>query len=168
MQGGGVPQDIADGGDRGACRRDPHRALLKAAGLAPSTSEAMRKLTERAVRVDGDVSTTASLLFKPGSEHPLQSASAVSRACGWLSQREAGHFARKRRCARAANSRGVREAKFLRRTPSKFESISLGCRPPFAAWSITTDAAGHSGSKTTPRRVMKVRAKVLTVAELDV
>jgi tyrosyl-tRNA synthetase len=47
-------------------------ALLKAAGLAPSTSEAMRKLGERAVRVDGDVVEARDLLLKPGGEHLLQ------------------------------------------------------------------------------------------------
>jgi tyrosyl-tRNA synthetase len=46
--------------------------LLKAAGLAPSTSEAMRKLGERAVRVDGDVVEARDLLLKAGNEHLLQ------------------------------------------------------------------------------------------------
>ncbi len=41
-------------------------ALLKAAGLAPSTSEAMRKLGERAVRVDGDVVEARDLLLQAG------------------------------------------------------------------------------------------------------
>ena len=72
VQGGGVPEDIqlteisvpAEGIRIGA--------LLKAAGLAPSTSEAMRKLGERAVRVDGDVVEARDLLLKAGNEHLLQ------------------------------------------------------------------------------------------------
>ena len=72
VQGGGVPQDIpvsdipvsADGIRIGA--------LLKAAGLAPSTSEALRKLSERAVRVDGEVVTDRELTFAMGAEHLLQ------------------------------------------------------------------------------------------------
>src|SRR6516164_5959005 len=72
VQGGGVPQDlpltdisIAAGGIRIG-------ALLKAAGLAPSTSEAMRKLGERAVRVDGAVVEDRELTLQPGREHLLQ------------------------------------------------------------------------------------------------
>ncbi|HVT33605.1 MAG TPA: tyrosine--tRNA ligase [Rhodanobacteraceae bacterium] len=72
VQGGGVPQDLplkeigvpAEGIRIGA--------LLKAAGLAPSTSEAMRKLGERAVRVDGEVVEARDLLLAPGAEHLLQ------------------------------------------------------------------------------------------------
>ena len=72
VQGGGVPQDLvttdiavpADGLRIGA--------LLKAAGLAPSTSEAMRKLNERAVRVDGSVIEDRELTFHAGAEHLLQ------------------------------------------------------------------------------------------------
>jgi tyrosyl-tRNA synthetase len=72
VQGGGVPQDlpltdisIAAGGIRIG-------ALLKAAGLAPSTSEAMRKLGERAVRVDGAVVEDRELTLHAGREHLLQ------------------------------------------------------------------------------------------------
>ncbi|TZF88607.1 tyrosine--tRNA ligase [Cognatilysobacter lacus] len=43
-------------------------ALLTAAGLTPSNSEANRKLKERAVRVDGDVCEDASRQFAPGYE----------------------------------------------------------------------------------------------------
>jgi len=72
VQGGGVPQDIVlttipvpvDGIRIGA--------LLKAAGLAPSTSEALRKLGERAVRVDGEVVENRELTLNIGSEHLLQ------------------------------------------------------------------------------------------------
>jgi len=72
VQGGGVPQDIATAEIAVPAEGIRIGALLKAAGLAPSTSEAMRKLTERAVRVDGDVVDNRELLFKPGSEHLLQ------------------------------------------------------------------------------------------------
>ena len=46
--------------------------LLKLAGLAPSTSEAMRKLAQRAVRVDGEVVEDRELSFLPGAEFVLQ------------------------------------------------------------------------------------------------
>jgi tyrosyl-tRNA synthetase len=46
-------------------------ALLTAAGLTPSNSEANRKLKERAVRVDGDVFEDAQRLFVPGFEGVL-------------------------------------------------------------------------------------------------
>jgi len=72
VQGGGVPQDIplqklivpANGMRIGA--------VLKAAGLAPSTSEALRKLAERAVRIDGEVVSDRELTLNPGAEHLLQ------------------------------------------------------------------------------------------------
>jgi tyrosyl-tRNA synthetase len=73
IQGGGVPADLAvldvavpaDAGIRIG-------ALLKAAGLAPSTSEAARKLGERAVRVDGVVVEDKDLRLVVGGEHLLQ------------------------------------------------------------------------------------------------
>jgi tyrosyl-tRNA synthetase len=72
VQGGGVPQDlktvdvaVPEGGIR-------LPALLKAAGLAPSTSEAMRKINERAVRVDGSVVEDRELTLQRGGEHLLQ------------------------------------------------------------------------------------------------
>ncbi len=46
--------------------------LLVQAGLATSNSEAMRKLRERAVRVDGEVFEDAARLFAPGFEGVLQ------------------------------------------------------------------------------------------------
>ncbi len=72
VQGGGVPQDIALTEIAVPAEGIRIGALLKAAGLAPSTSEAMRKLGERAVRVDGDVVEARDLLLKAGSEHLLQ------------------------------------------------------------------------------------------------
>ena len=47
-------------------------ALLTAAGITPSNSEAIRKLKERAVRVDGEVVEDAALTFAPGFEGVLQ------------------------------------------------------------------------------------------------
>ena len=47
-------------------------ALLTAAGLTPSNSEANRKLKERSVRIDGDVVEDAQRLFAPGFEGVLQ------------------------------------------------------------------------------------------------
>ncbi|MFZ5607637.1 MAG: tyrosine--tRNA ligase [Pseudomonadota bacterium] len=46
-------------------------ALLVAAGLMPSNSEANRKLRERAVRVDGEVFEDAARVFGPGFEGVL-------------------------------------------------------------------------------------------------
>jgi tyrosyl-tRNA synthetase len=46
-------------------------ALLTAAGLTPSNSEANRKLKERAVRVDGAVIEDATRVFAPGFEGVL-------------------------------------------------------------------------------------------------
>ena len=47
-------------------------ALLTQAGLTPSNSEAMRKLKERAVRIDGEVVDDPQRLFGPGFEGVLQ------------------------------------------------------------------------------------------------
>ncbi len=47
-------------------------ALLKLAGLASSNSEALRKLKERAVRVDGVVVEDPAIAFAPGFEGLLQ------------------------------------------------------------------------------------------------
>ena len=46
-------------------------ALLTAAGLAPSNSEANRKLKERAVRVDGEIFEDVQRVFSPGFEGVL-------------------------------------------------------------------------------------------------
>ncbi|MEX1828578.1 tyrosine--tRNA ligase [Luteibacter sp. CQ10] len=47
-------------------------ALLTAAGVTPSNSEANRKLKERAVRIDGEVVEDASRIFEAGFEGVLQ------------------------------------------------------------------------------------------------
>ncbi len=47
-------------------------ALLKAAGLAASNAEGMRKLSERAVRIDGAVVEDPQQVFAPGFEGVLQ------------------------------------------------------------------------------------------------
>jgi len=47
-------------------------ALLKAAGLAASTSEASRKIKERAVRIDGELVEDPARLFSVGFEGVLQ------------------------------------------------------------------------------------------------
>jgi len=72
VQGGGVPADLAVADISVPAEGMRIGALLKAAGLAPSTSEAMRKLAERAVRVDGAVVESRELLLMPGAEHLLQ------------------------------------------------------------------------------------------------
>jgi len=72
VQGGGVPADVPEKDIDVPTEGMRIGALLKAAGLAPSSSEANRKLAERAVRVDGEVFEDRELLFKAGSEHLLQ------------------------------------------------------------------------------------------------
>jgi len=47
-------------------------AALKAVGLASSNSEAVRKLAEGAVRIDGEKVTDRGLRLAPGAEHILQ------------------------------------------------------------------------------------------------
>ncbi|HAL21937.1 MAG TPA: tyrosine--tRNA ligase, partial [Stenotrophomonas sp.] len=47
-------------------------ALLTAAGLTPSNSEANRKLKERAVKVDGEVVEDGQQVLQPGFEGLLQ------------------------------------------------------------------------------------------------
>jgi tyrosyl-tRNA synthetase len=46
--------------------------LLKEGGLAPSTSEANRKIDEGAVRIDGQRVTDRAATFQPGAEHVFQ------------------------------------------------------------------------------------------------
>ncbi|WP_313918650.1 tyrosine--tRNA ligase [Tahibacter sp.] len=72
VQGGGVPADLAL--QEIAVPGEGMRisALLKAAGLAASNSEASRKVNERAVRVDGSVVEDVSRVFEVGAEHLLQ------------------------------------------------------------------------------------------------
>jgi tyrosyl-tRNA synthetase len=72
VQGGGVPQDLPIATVPVPAAGIRIGALLKAVGLAPSTSEAMRKLAERAVRVDGEVVEDRELLLHVGAEHLLQ------------------------------------------------------------------------------------------------
>jgi len=72
VQGGGVPQDLKTIDVPAPAEGIRIGALLKAAGLAPSTSEALRKLSERAVRVDGSVVENREAAFMPGSEYLLQ------------------------------------------------------------------------------------------------
>jgi tyrosyl-tRNA synthetase len=72
VRGGAVPDDVplkeiavgADGIRIGA--------LLREAGLAASGSEASRKITERAVRIDGVVTEDRELQLRAGAEHLLQ------------------------------------------------------------------------------------------------
>ncbi|HUA23363.1 MAG TPA: tyrosine--tRNA ligase [Steroidobacteraceae bacterium] len=47
-------------------------ALLKAAGLAASTSEASRKIEENAVRIDGERVSDRTLVLHAGADHVLQ------------------------------------------------------------------------------------------------
>jgi len=72
VQGGGVPTDLKIIDIAAPSEGIRIGALLKAAGLAPSTSEALRKLAERAVRVDGAVVENREASFQAGGEHLLQ------------------------------------------------------------------------------------------------
>lgn len=72
VQGGGVPADLALQDVAVPAEGMRIAALLKAAGLAASNSEASRKINERAVRVDGDVVEDVSRVFEVGAEHLLQ------------------------------------------------------------------------------------------------
>ena len=72
VRGGAVPDDIPVKeiavGDEGI----RIGALLREAGLAASGSEASRKITERAVRIDGVVTEDRELQLRAGAEHLLQ------------------------------------------------------------------------------------------------
>jgi tyrosyl-tRNA synthetase len=72
VQGGGVPQDIVVMDIPVPSEGIRIGTLLKASGLAPSTSEALRKVAERAVRVDGVVIEVRDLTLPAGGEHLLQ------------------------------------------------------------------------------------------------
>ena len=72
VQGGGVPADVVLQDIVVPVDGLRISALLKAAGLATSNSEASRKVSERAVRVDGDVVEDGSRIFVVGTEHLLQ------------------------------------------------------------------------------------------------
>jgi len=72
IQGGGVPADLVVQDVPVPAEGLRIGALLKAAGLAASGSEASRKINERAVRVDGALVEDASLILAAGGEHLLQ------------------------------------------------------------------------------------------------
>ena len=72
VQGGGVPQDLATLTIPVSAEGIRIPALLKAAGLAPSSSEAARKLAERAVRIDGEIVEDRERTLHVGGEHLLQ------------------------------------------------------------------------------------------------
>ena len=72
VQGGGVPADLAVQDIAVPAEGLRIAALLKAAGLAPSNSEASRKVNERAVRIDGEVVEDIARVFLAGGEHLLQ------------------------------------------------------------------------------------------------
>ena len=72
IRGGQMPDDIPLKEIAAPAEGVRIGVLLKLAGLAPSTSEAMRKLAQRAVRVDGEVVEDRDLSFQPGAEFVLQ------------------------------------------------------------------------------------------------
>jgi tyrosyl-tRNA synthetase len=72
VQSGGVPADIAIQQISVPPQGIRIGALLKAAGLASSNSEALRKLGEKAVRVDGEVVSDRELSLSVGRQLLLQ------------------------------------------------------------------------------------------------
>jgi tyrosyl-tRNA synthetase len=72
VRGGAVPDDVPL--KEIAVGEDGIRigALLREAGLAASGSEASRKITERAVRIDGVITEDRELQLRAGAEHLLQ------------------------------------------------------------------------------------------------
>ena len=72
VRGGAIPADLATTDVAVGAEGIRIGALLKACGLAPSTSEASRKIGERAVKVDGAVVEDRELTLRAGSEHVVQ------------------------------------------------------------------------------------------------
>ena len=72
IRAGGVPQDITTKELLVPSNGESIALLLRSCGLVASSSEAARKITERAVRVDGVVVEDRSLLLKPGNDYLLQ------------------------------------------------------------------------------------------------
>jgi tyrosyl-tRNA synthetase len=72
VRGGAVPADLPIQEIPVAAEGIRIGALLRAAGLAASGGEAVRKLAERAVRIDGVVTEDRELSLLAGSEHLLQ------------------------------------------------------------------------------------------------
>jgi len=72
VRGGAVPADLPVHDIAVDAQGVRIGALLKQCGLAASTSEALRKLAERAVRVDGAVVEERELTLRAGGEHLLQ------------------------------------------------------------------------------------------------
>jgi len=68
----GVPADLPPKALRVEAEGIRLPALLKAAGLASSTSEATRKIGEGAVRIDGQRVSDRTLVLRAGADHVLQ------------------------------------------------------------------------------------------------
>ena len=167
VQGGGVPQDLALAEISVPAEGIRIGALLKAAGLAPSTSEAMRKLGERAVRVDGDVVEARDLLLHAGrrASPAARQARIRARALDFRAARAPSFGCASERCC---DPRRRRDAKNLRRTPSQIRCAPLGFAPLRCP---AETASGDEGSRRRlqpSRRDQKVATKVLTVREMVV
>lgn len=72
IRGSGIPQDLPIKELSAAVVGTNIANVLKAAGLASSNSEAMRKISERAVRVDGVVIEDRSVALETNSDYILQ------------------------------------------------------------------------------------------------
>ncbi len=69
---GGVPDDIEEKVLDVAAEGAPIAQVLKASGVCPSTSDAMRMIEQRGVKVNGDTVTDKSLRLVAGSTYVLQ------------------------------------------------------------------------------------------------
>jgi tyrosyl-tRNA synthetase len=72
FQQGALPEDLAEVTLSAAAGPLGIAQVLKAAGLAPSTSEAYRQLKQGAVRVDGERVDDGALTFSAGARHVFQ------------------------------------------------------------------------------------------------
>ena len=72
FQQGALPEDLAEVTLSAATGPLGIAQVLKAAGLAPSTSEAYRQLKQGAVRVDGERVDDGALTFAAGARHVFQ------------------------------------------------------------------------------------------------
>jgi tyrosyl-tRNA synthetase len=69
---GGVPEDIEEKVIDVAAEGAPIAQVLKASGVCPSTSDAMRMIEQRGVKVNGDTVTDKGLRLVAGSTYVLQ------------------------------------------------------------------------------------------------
>ncbi len=69
---GGIPQDLPEQAIEAPAEGAPIAQILKAAGLCPSRSDALRMIEQGGVRVNGDKVSDRDLKLRPGSVYVLQ------------------------------------------------------------------------------------------------